>query len=69
VSRHSDPLPQLALLAATFLVFAVALDTCWAFAPARLRHALSLRGQLQNRLIGGFYFAAALRLTSVRRTA
>ena len=69
VPTHSDPLPQLALLAATFLVVAVALDTCWALAAARLRYALSLRAQLRNRLIGGFYFAAALGLASVRRTA
>jgi len=66
VPTHSDPLPQLALLAATFLVVAVALDTCWALAAARLRYALSLRGQMRNHLTGGFYFAAALGLASVR---
>jgi homoserine/homoserine lactone efflux protein len=60
--------PQLALLSATFLAIAVALDSCWALAAARLRGALALRGGLRNRLTGCFYFAAAVGLASARRS-
>jgi threonine/homoserine/homoserine lactone efflux protein len=49
----TEPGPQLALLAATSLAVAVALDSCWVLAPP------GLRGVLRNRLTGGFYLAAA----------
>ena len=69
VAPGADLGPQLALLAATFLAVAVALDGCWALAAARLRGALAVRGALRNRLAGGFYFAAAVGLASARRSS
>ncbi len=68
IAPGADPGPQLALLAATFLAVAVALDSCWALAAAQLRGALALRGGLRNRLTGGFYLAAAAGLASARRS-
>ena len=69
VAPGADLVPQLALLSATFLAVAAALDGCWALAAARLRGALAMRGALRNRLTGGFYFAAAFGLLSARRSA
>ncbi len=68
IAPGADTGPQLALLSATFLAVAVALDSCWALAAARLRGALALHGRLRNRLTGGFYFAAAAGLASARRS-
>ena len=68
VAPGADLGSQLALLSATFLAVAAALDGCWALAAARLRGALALRGRLRNRLTGGFYFAAAAGLASARRS-
>lgn len=69
VAPGADLGPQLALLSATFLAVAAALDGCWALAAARLRGALAMRGALRNRLTGGFYFAAAFGLVSARRSS
>jgi threonine/homoserine/homoserine lactone efflux protein len=60
---------QLALMSATFLGVAVALDSCWALAAERLRGLLATRGCLRNRLAGGFYFAAAVGVAGARRGA
>ena len=68
VAAGADLGPQLALLSATFLAVAGALDGCWALAAARLRGALALRGTLRNRLTCSFYFAAAAGLASARRS-
>ena len=57
---------QLAILASTFLALAVALDSCWAVAAGRLRHALAMRAKLRNSLTGGFYMAAAAGLALAR---
>lgn len=68
VAPDAAPLaPQLALLSATFLAVAVALDCCWALAAARLRGVLALRGALRNRLTGSFFLAAAAGLALARR--
>lgn len=69
VAPGADLGPQLALLSATFLTIAVALDGCWALSAARLRGTLAVRGRLRNRLTGGFYFAAAVGLASARRSS
>jgi homoserine/homoserine lactone efflux protein len=68
VAAGADLGPQLALLSATFLAVAGALDGCWALAAARLRGALALRGTLRNRLTCSFYVAAAAGLASARRS-
>ena len=57
---------QLAILAASFLGVAVALDSCWAVAAGRLRRALAMRASLRNSLTGGFYMAAATGLALAR---
>ena len=69
VAPGADLGPQLALLSATFLAVAVALDCCWALAAARLRGTLAVRGGLRNRLTGGAYLAAAVGLASARRSS
>lgn len=67
VATAADPGPQLALLAATFLAIAVALDSCWALAASSLRGALAIRGTLRNRFTSGCYLAAATGLALARR--
>jgi homoserine/homoserine lactone efflux protein len=69
VTPDADLGAQLSLLSVTFLALAVALDSCWALAAGRFRGALAVRGTLRNRLTGSCYFAAALGLATVRRTA
>lgn len=66
VDPSRDVAQQLWLLSATFLVIAIALDSCWAVAGGRLQGLLVGRGVLRNRLTGGIYFAAALGLASAR---
>ncbi len=58
---------QLALLAATVLSIATALDCGWALLATRLRPALAARGSLRRRLESGIYLAAATGLASARR--
>lgn len=58
---------QLILLAATFLVIAVVLDSCWALAAHRLRGALGIGGRTLNRLTGGILITAAAGLALARR--
>jgi homoserine/homoserine lactone efflux protein len=60
---------QLMLLSLTFLVIAVAFDTCWAVTASKLRHFLGMRGKLRNRLTASFYLAAALGLSAARKNA
>lgn len=67
VVAGADPGPQFALLAATFLAVAVALDSCWALAASSLCGALAMRGTLRDRLTSGCYLAAAAGLALARR--
>ena len=67
LSPAGDVQHQLVLLAVTFFVIAVALDSVWAFAAARLRGALSLRARIRNRLTGGLFIGAGLGLALARR--
>src|SRR5690348_5761596 len=57
---------QLALLLATCLVVAVAIDSVWALLPARLRHFVIARSRLRNRLSGGLLIGAGLGLALAR---
>lgn len=59
-------LGQLLLLCATFLTIAGVHDCCWALAAGWLRPLLAARGELKNRLTGGFYIAAGLGLAIAR---
>jgi threonine/homoserine/homoserine lactone efflux protein len=61
--------PQLALLAATFLALAVAMDSCWALFAGRLRPLLGGPGRLRHRLTGGVYLAAGIGLAAARKAA
>jgi len=58
---------QLAVLAATFLVLAMALDSVWANFAARLAGLLRGHGRLRNRLTGGALITAGLGLALARR--
>jgi len=68
VSPDRAALPQLAILAATFLVLAVALDCSWALLAHRARAMLSRRGALRNRLEGGLLMGAGLGLAVARES-
>ena len=59
--------PQVALLAATFLAIAVAVDSGWALLAGRARPLLARRGRLRNRLTGGLLIGAAAGLAIARR--
>lgn len=67
VTPGPDAERQLVLLAATFLVLAVALDGVWALAAARLSGFLAARGRLRQRLTGGLLMGAAAGLALARR--
>ena len=67
VNASAPAAPQIVLLAATFLVIAVVVDSGWALLAARFRQFLALNGRLRNRLTGGFFMGAALGLALARR--
>jgi len=60
--------PQLAELAAIWLVLGAANDTTWALLAGRLRPLLATRGRLRNRLSGGLMVGAGVGLALSRRT-
>jgi len=60
---------QLALLAVTFWIIAVLLDSGWALAAGRLRPALAGVGRWRHRVTGGVLLTAAVALAAVRRAA
>lgn len=67
VSPGADATRQLAILAATFLGLAVALDSLWAAFAGRFARALASDGCLRNRLTGGALMTAGLGLALARR--
>ena len=48
IAADADPLPQLALLAVTFLVIATVLDSGYALLAGRLRQLLAHGGRLKS---------------------
>jgi threonine/homoserine/homoserine lactone efflux protein len=60
---------QLALLAVTFWIIAVLLDSGWALAAGRLRPMLAGAGRWRHRVTGGVLLTAAVALAAVRRAA
>lgn len=67
VTPGPDARAQLALLATTFLVLAMALDSLWAIFAARFAGALRMNGRLRNRLTGSALMTAGLGLALARR--
>jgi threonine/homoserine/homoserine lactone efflux protein len=67
VTPGPDARAQLALLAATFLALAAALDSLWALFAARFSRALRANGRLRNRLTGGALATAGVGLALARR--
>ncbi|MBV9735723.1 MAG: LysE family translocator [Acidisphaera sp.] len=59
-------LPQMALLAATFLAVALIWDSAWALLAGRARALLAAHGRLRNRLTGGILIGAGAGLAAVR---
>jgi len=58
---------QLLLLAVTFLVVAIVLDSLWAILAGRLRALLTAQAKLRNRISGGLLVGAGLGLALARR--
>ena len=58
---------QLLLLAVTFLVVAIVLDSAWAILAGRLRALLVAHARLRNRLTGGLLVGAGVGLALARR--
>ena len=59
--------PQVMLLSLTFFAIAAGLDCGWALLAGRLRGVLGMRGQLRNRLSGGFLVGAGIGLALAHR--
>lgn len=67
VSPGHAETPQLLLLAVTFLVVAVVIDSGWALLAHRARYVFGVSGRLLNRLTGGLLLSAAAGLALARR--
>jgi homoserine/homoserine lactone efflux protein len=57
---------ELLLLAASFVVIAVTIDSGWALLAGRVRFLLARHGRLRNRLSGGLLIGAGLGLAAAR---
>jgi threonine/homoserine/homoserine lactone efflux protein len=69
VSVEGNLMTQLILLAATFLVIEVTLDSCWALLAGRFRAVLAVNGKLRNRLTGGLLMGAGAGLALAHRSS
>lgn len=67
VSPAAPAIPQLVLLAVTFVVVAAVLDGCWAIFAARLKPVLARIGRWRHRITGGVLLGAAAGLALVRK--
>jgi len=66
---QSQPMaPQLALLAATFLVIAVLIDSLWALAASQIRRVLAGRRHAPNRIAAVLYTISGLGLALARKS-
>jgi threonine/homoserine/homoserine lactone efflux protein len=68
VSPTALLLPQLLLLAASFLVLAILFDSTWAVLAGRLGSALAARGRLRQWVEGALLLGAGLGLALARKT-
>jgi threonine/homoserine/homoserine lactone efflux protein len=69
VSVDGDLMSQLMLLAVTFLVIELTLDSCWALLAGRFRTVLAVNGKLRNRLTGGLLMGAGAGLALAHRSS
>ena len=69
VSVGGDLMSQLMLLAVTFLVIEVSLDSCWAMLAARFSAVLAVNGKLRDRLTGGLLMGAGAGLALAHRSS
>ena len=67
ISAAHPALPQVVILAITFLVVLGTVDACWAIAAGRARGLLGRHSRLRNRISGGMLMAAAGGLAIVHR--
>lgn len=67
ISQDRPILPQLAVLSATFLAIAIALDCVWAASAAKARPILIRAGRWTNRITGGVLILAAAGLAAIRK--
>ncbi len=67
ISSAHPALPQVAILAVTFLVVLGGVDCAWALAAGRARGLLARHSRLRNRVSGGMLMAAAGGLAIVHR--
>lgn len=63
----APPGPQLAVMSATFLGVAAALDAAWALTAGAARPALRRIGRWRGRLTGAFFFLASAGLALARK--
>jgi threonine/homoserine/homoserine lactone efflux protein len=68
-SVGGDLMTQLTLLAVTFLVIEVTLDSCWALLAGRFRAVLAVNGKLRNRVTGGLLMGAGAGLAMAHRSS
>lgn len=67
ISADAPAAPQLVLLAATFFVISVCIDSGWALTAARARPLFARIGRWGNRVTGGVLIAAAAGLALSRK--
>jgi threonine/homoserine/homoserine lactone efflux protein len=68
IDPRDDAVPQLAILAVTYSLIALALDALWAVLAAHMRKVVVMSSTLRNRLTGGLLVASAAGLALARRT-
>ncbi|HMI96427.1 MAG TPA: LysE family translocator [Micropepsaceae bacterium] len=68
VSPTAPLLPQLLLLASSFLVLAILFDSTWAVLASRLGSVLAAQGRLRHWLEGALLLGAGLGLALARKT-
>ncbi len=67
ISPASSPGPQLALLAATFLVICAIVDCGWALTASRARPFIARIGRWRGRITGAIFLTAAAGLALVKK--
>lgn len=67
VSPAGSAAAQLMVLAVTFLVVAIVLDSAWALLAGKARGLLGVDGRLRNRITGVFFLSAAAGLALARK--